>query len=181
MKLNKSLYGIFQAPKYWNEHLTESLGGLVYKPSENDPYMFFGNSVVLLYYVDDILVFGPGNEKYEAILEKFREENMGFIEEEYMYAFLGVVVQRYDDSHDIKFLQDGLIEIVIKAIGLEDENPKKNPATTGLLVTYEYGENIMEDCNYASVIGMLVYIESNSHPDIHFEVHQCERFTHSPK
>ena len=31
-----------------------------------------------------------------------------------------------------------------------------------------------------SVIGILVYISSNAHPDIQFSVHQCARFSHIP-
>lgn len=38
-----------------------------------------------------------------------------------------------------------------------------------------------EDWIYASVIGMIMYLASNSLPDIMFYVHQCSRFTHSPK
>ena len=32
---------------------------------------------------------------------------------------------------------------------------------------------------YASVIGMMLYLASNTRPDISFAVHQCDRFTHS--
>ena len=40
----------------------------------------------------------------------------------------------------------------------------------------------MEDSwNYASVIGMLMYLESNSRPHTQFVVHHCSRLTHSPK
>ena len=28
---------------------------------------------------------------------------------------------------------------------------------------------------------MLLYVSSNTHPDIQFAVHQCARFTHNPK
>ena len=38
-----------------------------------------------------------------------------------------------------------------------------------------------ETWNYASIIGMLMYLSSNSRPDIQFAVHQCARFTHNPK
>ena len=31
------------------------------------------------------------------------------------------------------------------------------------------------------MVGMLLYLSSNSRPDIQFAVHQCARFTHSPK
>ena len=35
--------------------------------------------------------------------------------------------------------------------------------------------------NYCSVVGMLLYLASNSHPDIAFAVHQCAQFSHCPQ
>ena len=35
--------------------------------------------------------------------------------------------------------------------------------------------------NYASIVGMLLNLASNTRPDIAFAVHQCARFTHNPK
>ena len=35
--------------------------------------------------------------------------------------------------------------------------------------------------SYAYVIGMMLYLESNTRPDISFAVHQCARFTHNTK
>ena len=35
--------------------------------------------------------------------------------------------------------------------------------------------------SYASVIGMMLYLASNTIPDISFSVHQCARFTHNTK
>ena len=35
--------------------------------------------------------------------------------------------------------------------------------------------------SYASIIGMMLYLESNKRPDIYFAVHQCNRFTHNTK
>ena len=35
--------------------------------------------------------------------------------------------------------------------------------------------------SYASVIGMILYLASNTRPDIYFDVHQCARFTHNTK
>ena len=34
---------------------------------------------------------------------------------------------------------------------------------------------------YASVIGMMLYLASNTRPDISLAVHQCYRFTHNTK
>ena len=35
--------------------------------------------------------------------------------------------------------------------------------------------------SYASFIGVMLYIESNTRPDISFAVHQCSRFIHKTK
>jgi hypothetical protein len=59
LKLKKSLYGLVQAPKTWDDHLSEALKQLGYQSSDNDSCMFIGNDLIMLVYVDDILVFGP--------------------------------------------------------------------------------------------------------------------------
>ena len=58
---------------------------------------------------------------------------------------------------------------------------EKTPENTSPLGTDGNGTKISESWNYSSVIGMIMYLDSNSRPDIQFPLHQCERFTHSPK
>ena len=96
-----------------------------------------------------------------------------------LFDFLGIEV--VSDNNEIKLLQKGLINKVIKASGLEYSNGRKTPATTSPLGTDGNGAKISESWNYSSLIGMLMYLASNSRPDIQFSVHQCARFTHSPK
>ena len=40
---------------------------------------------------------------------------------------------------------------------------------------------LLEQWSYASVVGMLLYLGANSHPEIAYAVHQCACFTHAPK
>ena len=51
------------------------------------------------------------------------------------------------------------------------------------LVTYVNSSEANRDWpnSYASVIGMMLYLTSNTRPDITFAVHQCARFTHKTK
>ena len=42
-------------------------------------------------------------------------------------------------------------------------------------------DNIYWPNSYASVIDMMLYLASNTRPDISFAVHQCARFTHNTK
>ena len=49
------------------------------------------------------------------------------------------------------------------------------------LITDADGTPFGELCEYDSVVGMLMYLSSNSRSDIHFVVHQCASFTHNPR
>ena len=77
--------------------------------------------------------------------------------------------------------QIGLIERVLKATGLQDCNPDKMPACQNPLGTDKNGPEFVEQWSYSSVVGMLLYLAANSHPEIAYAVHQCARFTHNPK
>ena len=60
------------------------------------------------------------------------------------------------------------------------------PTPTRVVAPLGTDENYYENYIYppnshASVIGMILYLESNTRPDISFDVHQCEQFTHNTK
>ena len=60
------------------------------------------------------------------------------------------------------------------------------PTTTkveALLRTYTNGSEAKRDWHrsYAYVIGMILYLASNTRPDIPFSVHQCAWFTYNTK
>jgi len=59
-------------------------------------------------------------------------------------------------------------------------NAKPTPAALHPLGSDANGACAIESWSYASVIRMLMYLASNSHPDIQYAVHQCARFTHNP-
>jgi len=64
---------------------------------------------------------------------------------------------------------------------MEGCNTKATPASITPIGTDADGEAFKEKWKYSSVIGMLLYLSSNSRPDIQFAVHQCARFTHNPR
>ena len=64
---------------------------------------------------------------------------------------------------------------------MQDCRPTKTPAIKETLGADVNGEPAEEQWNYRSIVGMLLYLASNSRPDIAFAVHQCARFSHCPK
>jgi hypothetical protein len=70
---------------------------------------------------------------------------------------------------------------VVKFVGLQNCKPLPTPALKEPLGSDPDGDPFDEDWNYAAAIGMLLYISSNTRPDIQFAVHQAARFSHSPR
>ena len=102
--------------------------------------------------------------------------------EQNVTAFLGIQINQKKDSC-YKFTQTGLINKVLAATGMEDCNSK--PAFCSgdgkLLGSDLEGAPAKKEWLFSSVVGMLLYLASNSRPDIAFAAHQCACFNHSPK
>jgi hypothetical protein len=130
--------------------------------------------------VDDCLFFGPDQNKIEAFIQELQDDGMQLTKEEDAFHFLGVEVVTHDDGR-IELLQKGLTAKVLKTLGMENCNPKRTPAANIPLGTDAEGDPFDEEWSYPSVVGMLLYLSSNSRPEIQFSVHQCARFMHSPR
>ena len=64
---------------------------------------------------------------------------------------------------------------------MEECNSVSTPASTTPLHIDKNDQEINESWEYPVIVGMLMYLATNSRPDIAFAVHQCARFTHCPK
>lgn len=185
LKLNKSLYGLVQAPLYWGLHLKAALEDAGFEPSSHDPCLYTNSEgVVVLTYVDDCLFFAKDNSKIDAVIAKLGKKLKMTIEgsnEDTVYAFLGVDVMTDKERGTITLRQTGLIDKILKTCNMENCNTKATPCNVEPLGTDANGKRCEAEWDYASVVGMLMYLCSNSRPDIQFAVHQCARFTHSPR
>ena len=179
LKLNQSLYGLKQSPRNFFLHLKENLEKVGLKQCESDPCLFISKKVVCLVYVDDTLFYAKDQADIDAVINDLRKCEMDLEEEDDVAGFLGIHINRKNDG-TIELTQTGLIDRIVSALNLEDRSPKETPAEFGALPKDIGGETRNGTYNYASVIGMLLYLSGHSRPDITFAVSQCARFTHSP-
>ena len=108
---------------------------------------------------------------------------MGTLEGESLSEFLGIDIKTLNDGV-FQFCQTGLIHKVLEATGMEHSYVL--PTHINVEAPLGTDVNVYEakrdwPNSYASVIGMMLYLASNTRPDISFAVHQCERFTHNTK
>ena len=79
--------------------------------------------------------------------------------------------------------QPGLIDRIISSLGFKKEETtvKTTPAERKPLTRDEDGPPAHESFNYASVVGMLLYLSGHTCPDLAYSVSQAARFMFAPK
>lgn len=74
--LLKSLYGLKQSPKNWNDTLREFLNKNGYFGSEYSPglYVSQDDNTVIAAYVDDTMISAPDEDTLDRIIDMFKQE-----------------------------------------------------------------------------------------------------------
>lgn len=126
LKLNKSLSGLRQRPLSWYNHLDKGLQLLDFKPSPNEPRLYFGNCMTVVVFVDDTLFFGADGNKIDEVITKLEDKVFTLTREDIngnIFAFLGVELSENKDQ--IVMIQQHLIKKVLEATDLSDCNPRQ--------------------------------------------------------
>ena len=127
-----------------------------------------------------IFIFAKDESKINKLMDDLKKAGATIKNEDDVAGFLGVDIKR-NENGAITMTQAGLTDRIIAAMSLIDANHKESPARSGTLPKNENGTKCNEDFNYASVVGMLLYLEGHTRPDISFAINQCARYTFNPK
>ena len=183
LKLKKSLYGLRQSPLNFFKRLRDALVSRGFKQSESDPCLFISNKVICVCYVDDCLFFARDQADIDKVIASLQDERkpdrLLLSVEDDVAGFLGILMTKKDDG-TIELIQTGLIDRIIRTMGLDASNAVRTPADRKPLGADKDGAPCKEQWSYAWIMGKMMYLASNSRPDIAFAVHQCARFTHNP-
>ena len=186
LRLLKSLYGLRQAPKTFFDKLKAGLLERGFIQSQLDPCLFMKRDMICLIYVDDTIIAGPDSAAIDREIHNLGVSNdeqhhqFELRDEGEVGDFLGIRIEKLG-PRKFNLTQTGLINKVLKAANMTDCNSVGTPAVTTALGSDKDGNPFSEDWEYATVLGMLMYLASNSRPEIAYAVHQCARFTHAPR
>jgi hypothetical protein len=181
LKLKKSLYGLSVAPKLWYETLSKALLAEGFKQSKNDKCFFYKEGFLIVLYVDDAGLAVKNPDDIDKLLNSLRAKGFEMTRESSFAEFLGIKFVKDNETGTLTLTQKGLINKIIEATGMENCNPNWVPAAKEGLGIDPDGEPMEEAWNMKSIVGMLLYLSTNSRPDIAYAVSQIGRFTHSPK
>lgn len=173
LKLRRSLYGLKESPKCWNIQFNNVMLKTGLKRSGYDFCLYFNEDVQLLVYVDDILIKGKEKEvqKIKKILNKeFKTKDLGKINK-----FLGMEVKETEKG--MKIHQTKQVEKILEKFNMLECREATTPMEVGF--NANQNEEII-NVPYKELIGSLLFISSNTRPDITFAVSYLSRFLDKP-
>jgi histone deacetylase 1/2 len=188
LKLNKTLYGLVQAPKAFYDHMLTGLENCGFQASIHDPCLFIHKDMIACSWVDDVICVSRNGKLIDEMILKLKGQgyDLDVAKDDdpngEISAFLGIQVDKVNDG-SYHLTQTGLIQKVIHYTGMDDCRPDATPAAATPLGSDHDGVpwTDRDGWEYPAALGMLMYLGNNTRPDIAFAVNQCARFSFSPK
>lgn len=167
-KLRKSIYGLKQAAKVWNEKLHSILSQYSFGQSKIDPCLYIKQhneeTIYLIIYVDDILIACANQNLIRCTAQQLQSQffitDLGKIAN-----YLGIKIER-DIGGVYQINQTNYIEKIARKFGLQDAKTSKVPLDPGYYKIMSDADELEQQERYQSLIGGLLYIAVNSRPDI---------------
>ena len=162
-------------------HLRKALLALGMKECAFDKCLLYRKNLMMVLYVDDAGIAAPNKEIIHEFVNELREHGFDLEIEGKFSSYLGIGIETFKDGSR-HMTQKGLIKKVIQTAKMGNCNPNWTPCTQLALGSDPDGEPYdQSQFNYASVVGMLLYLSNNTRPDITFAVSQVARYTARPK
>lgn len=175
--LKKSLYGLKQSPRCWNEKFVESIKELGLTQSSADPCVFVGGNdglLILGFYVDDGLIVSDSETELQRVMsglmKKFEMSECNF------GLFLGMEIHR--DSSGIYLGQQRYAERVLETYRMSTSHPVSTPSNNNCPNSVLSLRST--SFPYREAVGSLMYLAVMTRPDLAFAVGVASRHLENP-
>ena len=135
---------------------------------------------MILFWVDDCIFFAKDKKMIDEVIDSLNDSFL-IEREENVAGFLGLSIERDRKGETLSLTQTDLIDCILEYMSMENSTIKYTQADKHPLGKDEAGAPYMEDWNYRSIVGMMLYLAGSTCPDIAFAVRKCARFSHNPK
>ena len=180
-KLNKSLYGLKQSPRCWNERFKDVLFRFGLRESEADSCLFYrvtsADKLIVVIYVDDGLVAATKKSTADEFLKELKATfqitsgDVGY--------FLNMLIEVRDDG-SVFIGQQKYAEDVLRRFKMEDCNKVSTPIE-GYIQPGEAEAAESTLVPYREAVGCLMYLAVVTRPDLAFAVSYASQFLDKPK
>jgi len=179
--LQKSLYGLKQSGRNWNNTISSFLIKKGFKQTKAESCLFFKKdlnnklSCIIGLYVDDIIITGHTYEILEFV--SFIKNKFSISKCEPANFILGIKIEKNDDFN-YSISQEAFIHNILSKFKITNIQKSKSPYS---------GDNTNNKNNspfsktiYKSAIGSLIHLAKCTRPDIAFAVNNAARNCESP-
>lgn len=181
-KLKKSLYGLKQSPRQWNQKLVTFLLSDGFVRSESDASLFTSVSqqsiIIVAVYVDDILISSSSiqlvQKTKDSFSNMFKMTDLGEIK-----LFLGIEISRIRDG-TMELRQTSYVESVLERYGFSQCKPQATPSDPSAKPDKNNDVPLGSDVPYREAVGSLIYLATSTRPDIAFAVSHASRSLSNP-
>jgi len=175
-KVRRSLYGLKQSPRCWNQRLVEFMTQNDWVVSKFDACLFINHTLklILAIYVDDGLLAYTD----EASRQQFETTLTQQFEAKFTPAdcFLGIEIQHQPDG-GYHLHQRGYATKVIERFNLARAKPRPSPYDAEDI---NYESPKCTDQPYREAVGSLLYLVNCTRPDLAFSVSVASRYLQAP-
>lgn len=179
-KLKRSLYGLKQSPRCWNEKLREYLTTLEFKESGADPCVFIRREQVIAVYVDDLILLTNTRDEMQQLKDdlshRFKMKDLGKL-----HYCLGISMSMDEDNGIIHLNQGRYLLKILERYGLVEAKPVSTPADPNVKLLKDDGcSKKVNPVQYQSMVGSLLHAARATRPDIAQAVGIVSRFNAEP-
>lgn len=184
-KLKKSIYGLKQAGRDWNNKIDFLLNEMGFHRCKSDNCVYIkrkGNEVnIIVIYVDDIILACTAKSTMKNIVDQLSAQievkNRGPIS-----YYLGMQIERKGECGAITIHQEKYTRELLKKWNMQNCKGVSTPYAQGTMLEKCTkkgcsGSNVKE---YQSLLGGLTYVAITSRPDISFAVSKLSQFHSHP-
>lgn len=179
LKLNKSLYGLKQAAKCWNNEFNNFMVKIGFVMSENDTCLYSkqhnGKFVYLLLYVDDIIVASDDQNLLDFVRNQlkntFKIKDKGILK-----YFLGIEIDYDLEKGYLKLSQQRYTEKLLSKFNMTECTPRNIPLDPNYNFVPSVNNNQTCDKPYKELLGSLMYLMLGTRPDLSYSVNYFSRY-----
>lgn len=188
--LKKSLYGLKQASRAWNQKINNALILLHFTRLESDHCIYVRRQedelVLIALYVDDLLLISNTTTALatlkKALTRRFEMTDLG--EAQYI---LGLELTRNRTARTLSLSQFEYVRRVVERYGMENCKHQPTPmATKTKLLSSDSSTSTINSSTtlngytYASVVGALMYAAMGTRPDLAFAISTLSKYNNNP-
>jgi hypothetical protein len=183
LRCNRSLYGLKQAARDWNQTQHKKMIKMGFTQSKADPCIYYHpeRHIMIGVYVDDMPIAAKSRKEInwfkEAFAKRFKIKDLGEITE-----ILGIRITRNRAQRWIELDQEQYIMKIMRTHGMEEarRRPVATPMGDGAALREREDDEAAVIGDYQQLIGSVLYGSTQTRPDIAMAVNKLSQYLANP-